>query len=188
MKFFSKYSTSLPAILIILMSLFLIYSNKNLLDKRSYEYVTWSDQRAYDWINENINESSLFLVDGFNIYDGTSSVGSDGGWWIPVLAKRSNTMPPQYALLNESPIDPDYSKRVVEIIDTFSQTNPTTSEGRAAMCKWNISHIYIGQKQGVMNQPEPLLDWQAWQKVPFLQLVYSEDRVRIYAFDRSVCR
>ena len=187
-KLFSiKDSDALPALVIIIISFILVYSNKNLLDKKSFEYVTWPDQRAFEWIKDNVDESSLFLVDGFNIYDGTSSVGSDGGWWIPLLAERDNTMPPQYALLNESSIKPDYSKEVVEIIKTFSLTDPTTTEGRLAMCKWGISHIYIGQKQGQMNQAEPLLKWKTWQEVPFIELIYTEDQVRIFTFDRSIC-
>ncbi|MGC9384723.1 MAG: hypothetical protein ACP5D6_09010 [Kosmotogaceae bacterium] len=187
-QFLIRYSDALPALVIIITSLILVYSHKNLLDKKSFEYVTWSDQRAFEWIKNNVDESSLFLVDGFNIYDGTSSVGSDGGWWIPLLAERDNTMPPQYAMLNESPIKPGYSKEVVEIINTFSQTDPTTTEGFSAMCKWGISHIYIGQKQGLMNQAEPLLKWKTWQEVPFLDLIYAEDRVRIFTFDRSICQ
>jgi len=187
-QFSYDHSRVLPAIVIILTSIILAYSNKNIVNKNSFEYVTSADKRAFEWIKENTDVSALFLVDGFNIYDGTSSVGSDGGWWIPLLAERDNTMPPQYAMLNESPIKPDYSQDIVEIINTFSQADPLTIEGRSAMCKWGISHIYIGQKQGLMNQVEPLLKWKTWQKVPFLDLIYAEDRVRIFAFERSICQ
>jgi len=108
--FLDNHSKVLPAFIIIILSIIMTYSNKNLINKKIYEYVTWPDQRAFQWIKENTDESALFLVDGFNIYNGTSSVGSDGGWWISLLAERANTMPPQYALLNEKPIDPNYSK------------------------------------------------------------------------------
>jgi hypothetical protein len=185
--FLDKYSNIIPALLLITFSLFFLYSNKNLINKKKYEYVTWADQRAFEWINENIGESARFLVDGFNIYNGTSSVGSDAGWWIPLLTERANTMPPQYALLNETPIDPNYSKNVVEIINTFTQTDPTTEEGISAMCQWGISHIYIGQKGGLMNQAQPLLNWHDWPDTSSLELIYAQDRVKIYAFDQNLC-
>jgi hypothetical protein len=181
-------SADLTPIFYLILVMWITLSSENVIDKKNFQYVTWADQRAFEWIKNNVDESSLFLVNGFNIYDGTSSVGSDGGWWIPLLAERNNTMPPQYAMLNESPIKPGYSQDIVEIINTFSQTDPSTIEGRSAMCKWQISHIYIGQKQGLMNQVEPLLKWKSWQEVPFLDLIYAEDRVRIFTFDRSICQ
>ena len=184
----SGKSKLLASIVIIFLSLFSLYFNKNLVNKRNYEYVTWADQRAFKWIKNNTDESALFLVDGFNIYNGTSSVGSDGGWWISLLAERDNTIPPQYALLNESPIEDGYSKRVVEIINTFSQTEPATNEGISAMCQWEISHIYIGQKQGLLNQTKPLLDWRSWSQSSALDLIYEEDRVKIFAFDMNLCK
>ena len=46
---------------------------------------------------------------------GDRSVGVDAGWWIPLLARRENTLPPQYALLAEKPISLDYSQRVVAL-------------------------------------------------------------------------
>ena len=35
---------------------------------------------------------------GFTIYNNTSGVGSDAGWWLSLLTDRENTMPPQYAV------------------------------------------------------------------------------------------
>ena len=66
--------------------------------------VTKPDRQAMTWIREHTPAQAKFLVEGFRIYGGRSVVGSDAGWWIPLLADRANTMPPQYALLNETPI------------------------------------------------------------------------------------
>ncbi len=175
---------------VILMSLAVLgaYNAKNVLNKFDHEYVTTADLRAFDWIKINTEENSLFLVDGFTTYNGNSAVGSDAGWWIPYFTLRENTMPPQYALLDEKPEDPNYTKWVVSVLEKFRYADPTTSEGIEAACDWGISHIYIGQKQGLMNQKQPLLDWKNWQNTEAWTLIYAEDRVRLFELDQAFCQ
>lgn len=176
------------AIILILLAFWFALSAKNVLNKTDHEYVTWADQRAFEWIKSNTLTTALFLVDGFTIYNGTSAVGSDAGWWIPLLTGRGNTMPPQYALLNERPIQEGYSQWIVEVHDEFRVHSPASPEGLKAMCRWGISHIYSGQKRGILGQPTALLNWQEWPDAAWLDLVYAEDRVRIFALDPTYCK
>ncbi len=78
----------------------------------------------------------MFLVNGYNIYKDTSSVGSDGGWWIPLLTGRPNTMPPQYALLNEKPVTPGYSQSIPELVLLLEEYQPDSPKGVKALCEW----------------------------------------------------
>jgi hypothetical protein len=96
-------------------------------------------------------------------------------------------MPPQYAVLNEKPESPDYNDWTVDVINLFETHPPISDEGKAAMCSWGIDYIYIGQKQGSVNDLTPLLNWQEWGNVPHLTLAFAEDHVRIYQFDSSLC-
>lgn len=186
---FGKRLESISSIFLILVALFLMYSAKNVSDKNKYEYVTQADQRAFHWINLHVPETALFLVDGFTIYNGTSAVGSDSGWWIPLLTKRANTMPPQYALLNEKSMVEGYSRWVVDVINTFREYSPNSPEGIDAMCRWGITHVYIGQKQGTINSVEgSLLRWNELMETDIFDLVYQEDRVKIFVFNHSVCQ
>jgi hypothetical protein len=176
----------IPAVLLGLISLFFAFTAKNVTDK-THEMVTRPDLRAFQWIIENTDANTLFLVNGMTIYNNTSAVGSDAGWWISLLTNRENTMPPQYAVLNEKPNPPDYSDWTVDVINLFETHPPTSDEGIAALCSWGIDYIYIGQKQGSINDSTPLLNWQEWEDVSYLSLAYSEDHVRIYQFDSSCC-
>lgn len=176
----------IPALLLFSICLIFAFSAKNVTDKK-HEMVTRADLRAFQWITDNTNQNDLFLVNGSTIYNNTSAVGSDGGWWISLFTDRENTMPPQYAVLNEKPEFPNYTDWTVEVINLFETHSPNSEEGRDAMCSWGIDYIYIGQKQGLVNDPTPLLKWQEWAGSPYFSLAYAEDHVRIFRFDSSHC-
>jgi len=150
--------------------------------------VTRPDLRAMAWIRENTPLEARFLVEGFRIYDGRSAVGSDAGWWIPLLAGRANTMPPQYALLNERPIDADYTRKVVELVAGLEANSPASPEGMRLLCEQGITHVYIGQRQGTVGFAAPqLFAPDDFAPQPAFDLVYREDRVYVFAFDRATC-
>ena len=149
--------------------------------------VTRPDMQAMEWIQQNTAEDSLFLVEG-NFYQGYSAVGSDAGWWIPILAGRSNNMPPQYALLSEVPNEPGYSKAVVDLVVQFEDTAPTSAEGIETLCDWGFTHAYIGQGQGKMGYPwTALFTEEDLENSPAFSQVYKQDLVSIYTFDQDVC-
>jgi hypothetical protein len=158
-----------------------------------YIMVTDLDLAAMDWIRANTPEDARFLVNGFLIPDGASVVGSDAGWWIPLLADRQNTMPPQYALLAETAIDPTYERDVVNLVVRLQEVSLSSPEGHSLLCEQDISHVYAGQRQGGVGSAV------GWLAVPlflpdelladpaFLPL-YHQDHVWVFAFDSSICR
>lgn len=147
------------------------------------------DIRAMTWIRQHIPQDAIFLVEGFRIYNGYSAVGADAGWWIPLLAGRRNTMPPQYALLNERQATPGYNQRVVELVAALEDTNLDTVEGVQLLCDWEITHIYIGQGQGLVGASlqQQLYTPDEIRKNPALELLYHEDRVYIFQLPPQVC-
>jgi len=153
-----------------------------------FALVNRPDIRAMAWIRENVPADARFLVEGFRIYGGRSAVGADAGWWIPLLARRENTMPPQYALLNEAPAESGYSQRVVDLVAHLEEHSPASPEGLARLCEWGITHVYIGQGQGKVGAgavqlfpPEVLADSPAFRPV------YHQDRVWIFALNPEAC-
>ena len=153
-----------------------------------FAMVTRPDMRAMAWIREHTPRDTLFLVEGFRIYGGRSAVGSDAGWWLPLLAGRRNTMPPQYALLNEVPTEPEYSQRVVELVTRLEGASLASPEGLRPLCEWGISHIYIGQGQGKVGlgavqlfSPQDMMT-----SSPF-DLRYHQDHVYIFALRYEAC-
>ncbi|MGQ9804377.1 MAG: hypothetical protein ACUVSH_11190, partial [Anaerolineae bacterium] len=150
--------------------------------------VTRPDMRAMEWIREYVPATARFLVEGFRIYDGRSAVGADAGWWLPLLAGRENTMPPQYALLNEAPAEPLYSLQVVNLVAALESGPPTSPENLRQLCGWPISHVYIGQGQGQVGAgARQLFALAALDEDPAFEQVYHQDRVYIFALNPAVC-
>jgi len=140
------------------------------------------------WIRGNLPEDALFLVEGYGIYDGTTIAGGDAGWWIPLLAQRQNTMPPQYAILNESPIQPDYTQRMVDLVNSLETVSLDSEEGTQLLCREGITQIYIGQGQGKVGlnviqlfSPDELLKSERYN------LLYHQDRVYVFALKLDTC-
>jgi hypothetical protein len=173
---------------VLAVSLYGLNRQRKLLDPNTYAIVTRPDLRAMAWIRSQTQADAVFLVEGFRVFAGESAVGSDGGWWIPLLAGRGNTMPPQYALVNEQPDEPEYSERVVELVEHLETRSLADVEARKTLCEWGITHVYVGQKQGKASIQKTQL-FPAILDVAdgFFQLVYAQDRVRIYAVSPDAC-
>ena len=164
-----------------------VLSQRNLAQPEIFAMVTRPDMRAMEWIRENTPPDSVFLVEGFRVYS-YSAVGSDAGWWLPLLAGRKNTIPPQYALMNEAPENQGYSQNVTLLIKQLEEDKPASDASLALLCQWEITHIYIGQGQGKVSIDNPQLFSPAdFANNPYFNPVYRNDRVHIYALDQGAC-
>lgn len=162
-------------------------SQLSILDTQ-YLMVTRPDIVAAAWISENVDEDAVFLVEGFTIYNGRSVVGSDAGWWLPVLAHRRTTMPPQYALLNDEPVEPDYPARLVELVSGLASVSASSTEGTRLMCIAGVTHVYIGQRQGTVGAGvSQLYNMEDLTSNPALKLVYQRDRAAVFELNRALC-
>jgi hypothetical protein len=119
------------------------------------------------------------LVNSFFAYNNSVIVGSDGGWWLPILARRQITVPPiNYS--SEQNTWPGY----------LDQTNALTFEIRAKgiqnpvvltqLKDRGISYAYIGQLQGLVNSGGPLFTAGQMLSDSNFRLVYHQDRVWIF--------
>ncbi len=160
----------------------------NVQKPQTFAIVSPPDLTAMAWIRKNIPSDALFLVEGFRIYNGRSAVGADAGWWIPLLAKRANTMPPQYALVNEAPIEWDYTQHVTDLVADLEKKSPTSAEGMKLLCSWGVTHVYIGQGQGKVGAGAvQLFPPEVFVSTNAFNLVYRQDRVYIFALNRQEC-
>ena len=176
------------ALVVILLGFWGILDQRNIVDEDRFSLVTRPDKKAMQWIRENTPQDARFLVEGFRIYDGTSAVGSDAGWWISLLTGRQNSMPPQYAMLSEIPFSPDYSKDVVALVAGLEGNSLDSENGLNLLCDQDITHIYIGQGHGMVGygatqlfSPVTLADSQAYHPI------YHQDRVHIYEINPQYC-
>jgi hypothetical protein len=162
---------------------------------RGYDLSTRPDVRAAQWINDHLPKDAFFLINGMVYTDGISAIATDAGSWLPVWTRRGVAIPLQYALLGERPNEPGYGEAVNDLVRRLAQSSPVTPEGQTAICNFPrpITHLYLGQRRGNVTkaiplpQPQPMLPADLLLQAPAFRLIYHQDQVMIFEFDRSVC-
>ncbi|MGH2523790.1 MAG: DUF6541 family protein, partial [Anaerolineales bacterium] len=105
--------------------------------------VTIPDQRAAEWIRANTPPDARFLTNAFFAYSGTLVVGSDAGWWLPLLAGRSTALPPINYGTEQGP-RPDYREWVNRLSARVFEKGLDDSETLALLREQGIAYIYVG--------------------------------------------
>ncbi len=142
---------------------------------------TRADLRAAAWIQHNLPPETVFLVNSFSAYAGSSVVGSDGGWWLPLLTGRRTTLPPLTYVSEQGP-RPEYRLWVNQLTETIAKEGVLGPAVRNLLARREVSYVYLGQRQGSVNNPSGGLDPQLLLSSPNFQLVYHQDQVYIFAF------
>ena len=142
--------------------------------------ITRPDMRAMQWIKEDTPEDAKFLVNSFFAYGGSVIVGSDGGWWLPVLAERGNTVPPLNYGTEQGP-GVEYRLQINEVWRQIQEKGVEAPETLALLAQRNIRYLYIGQQQGRVNYTGPsVLDPERLVNSAVYQPVYHRDRVWVF--------
>jgi hypothetical protein len=142
--------------------------------------VTRPDVRAMAWIRENTPEDAKFWINSSFAYGGSVIVGSDGGWWLPLLAGRSNTVPPLNYDLEEG-IRPGYQEWINELTGQLQEAGIDDPQTLAALKERGVTHVYVGQRQGRVNYDGPhVLDPQMLLQSSHYRPVYHQDRVWVF--------
>ena len=142
---------------------------------------TRADQRAATWIRANVPQEKVFLVNSFLAYSGTLAVGSDGGWWLPLQASRQTTLPPINYDTEAGP-RPDYTAWVNQLTATLQQKGLDDRDSLDLLKDHNVTHVYIGQRNGSVNSPGPLFTAEQLIENAHFKLLYHQDRVWIFSF------
>jgi hypothetical protein len=143
---------------------------------------TRPDQRAAHWIQANLPDHSKFLVNSIFGYDGTAIAGSDGGWWLPLLANRQTSQPPLPYLSERGP-SPDYPEWVNRLVSMIQEKGITDSQVLQELHQRGIEYIYIGQQQGGVNSTEPMIKLPLLLESSAFQPIYHQDRVWIFKIE-----
>jgi hypothetical protein len=153
------------------------------VDTAGHAYVTRPDVRAAEWIREQAPSDARFLVDSAPAFGGTAVVGTDGGWWLPLLAGRQNTVPPlNYA--NELRRDSPLRQQVEELAHLVQNSRATDAAVLEALRSAGVTHVYVGQRQGNLNTDAPsTLDPEALAHSDAYTPVYHQDRVWIFQLE-----
>ena len=142
--------------------------------------VTRPDLRAMVWIRENTPEDARFLINSFFAYGGGVVVGSDGGWWMPLLAERANTVPPLNYGTEQGP-RPEYREWINEPTGQIQEVGGNGPETLALLRERGVTHVYVGQQQGRVFYSGPdVLGPEALLHSVHYRLVYHRDRVWVF--------
>jgi hypothetical protein len=172
---------SLITLLIIGISLWGARQRLDDVKVSSHSIITSPDVKAMTWIKENVPEDAKFLVNAFFAYDDTVIVGSDGGWWIPLLAHRDSTLPPiNYGV--EQGHQPDYWNSVNAFQAEIQNKRLDQPEVLAALIENGVTHIYIGQQRGRVNNKGLVLNINHLLNSDKFRTIYRQDRVAIFEY------
>jgi hypothetical protein len=156
-----------------------------------HQLFTPADAQAVEWLKANTAPEARFFVNAFPAYGGTLIAGSDGGWWLPLLAGRDTNLPPlTYGV--ERGLEDDFAARVNALAADLrgrplSDGAPvaldlTTPENYARLRLEGFDYVYLGAHA----QPGPAdadhIDPDALRGRPDLfHVVYALDGVTIFA-------
>jgi hypothetical protein len=147
-------------------------------DPTLHALVTRPDVQAAAWINQNVAQDSRFLVNSFPAFGETSLAGSDAGWWLPLTAARQTSLEPLSASFEQD--NSAASKPEIELVLSIQENGINHPNTLALMKQQQISHLYIGQRQGSINSPTPLLKLDEIHNNPSFEPIYHQDRVWIF--------
>jgi hypothetical protein len=169
-------------LVVVVLSVGLLGSGARLKDANVSQgtLVTRPDLRAMAWVRENTQPDAYFLINSFFAYGDSSVVGSDGGWWMPLLGGRDNSVPPLNYGTEEGPW-PGY-REWINVLTKQVQEHGVDSLSTLEMLRdHGVTHVYIGQRQGRVNYSGPhSLDPQAFLDHDAYRLIYHQDRVWIF--------
>jgi hypothetical protein len=172
-------STFILSLLLICAGMWGAGQRRSDLSAIDYALVTRPDLRAADWIRTNTPEKAIFLVNSFFAFNGSAIVGSDGGWWLPLLSLRQTNLPPTNYVFEQSP-RPDYRQWVNALTEQIISHGLANPDVIAMLKERGISYVYIGQRQGKVNNLGAALDPQLLLASPNYTPIYRQDRVWIF--------
>lgn len=177
---FPKWIDAIIALVLLGISIVGVPQRLNDLHPEQYSLVTRPDLRAASWIKDNLHPAAKLLVNSFFAYGGTLIVGSDGGWWLPVLTDRHTTLPPLNYGTERGP-QPDYMLWVNQLTKAIDDQGLTNPDVLRMLRDRKITQVYIGQRQGRVNYSGPAaFDPLQLANDPHFKAVYHQDRVWIF--------
>ncbi|MBN1658758.1 MAG: hypothetical protein JXA93_10170 [Anaerolineae bacterium] len=145
---------------------------------RTYQLVTPADEEAMAWIQAHTTSDACFLVNSFFAFGDHYIVGSDAGWWIPLLSGRGNTVPPlSYSM--EAASQPNYRQQVNDLARRVEEGGATNPEVIHLLREAGVTHAYVGQVGG------PLLNPAALRASPCYTLIYENEGALVFALDQA---
>ncbi len=177
---------SLGAVILCLgMGIWGARQRQNDVQMSTYALATRPDILAAKWIQENTGPEAELLINSRHQFSNYVIIGSDGGGWLPLLAHRQTSVPPINYAFERDPW-PGYRVQVNALTFEIEAKGVQNPEIISMLNDRNISYIYVGQRQGLVNSMGPLLTVDQLLAAPKMFLpVYHQDRVWIFKIQQA---
>jgi hypothetical protein len=155
----------------------------NDVDLNAPAMVAPADLRAATWIEANTPTDARFLINGFFPNAG-AVVGSDAGWWLPLIAHRQTILPPLLYISEQGP-RPNYREWINQVYATLYKDGINSPETLALLHDRGVTYVYIGQQRGRVGYSGAVeaLAPAALLSSHYFRPVYHQDDVWIFALD-----
>ncbi len=153
-----------------------------------YQLVTDDDESALSWIQENVDEDAQFLVNTFLAFNNRIAAGTDAGWWLPYYTRRSSNLPPMLYSVERLSVE-DNREKVRQIVIDVNESAGDPLSLRSTLCEYSISHIYLGDRQGLVGVGVTPLIEPAWlQDNPDFDLLFESGAAQVWSFAHERCQ
>ena len=130
---------------------------------------TRDDVVAMDWIRGQVPSDARFLIN-VRHWQGGTYVGTDGGYWIPLLTGRDTVLPSAIYTYGYR----EYAKEINDLAEEIIAIESFDEEGTRQLLSGNgVTHVYIGARGGSIT-PQMLIDSSYYRRV------YSNGAVWIF--------
>lgn len=123
------------------------------------------------WVAENAPPEARFLINT-GLWQGDIHTGSDGGWWLPLLADREVTLPCVFCYGGSATYRQTVADLALAVEEAKSLDDPALRE---RLVREGVTHVFVGARGGRLMPRE--LD-----PSPYYRTLYSRGPVRVYEF------
>jgi hypothetical protein len=142
------FRRGLSALALTLVCLWGVWIGRNNINPAN-AMVRPADLEALDWVRASTPADALFMVNTYHwSFNDEYLIGSDAGYWLPLLANRQTvTLPMIYTL--ERTTQPGLAERLVVLDRLNGQL--TTPEALAALRQVGVTHVFVGERGGKID-------------------------------------
>ena len=153
----------------------------------TFQLVTQDDIVAFEWIDENLPDDSRFLVNTFLAFNERMVAGSDAGWWLPYYTGSASNLPPILYSVEKLSDEVDRSS-LTQLVEDIHAAAGDALRFQQTLCDYDISHIYLGQRQGQAGVGDTqLIEPSMLSQYPDVELLFNSGNAQVWSFDRDLC-